>query len=215
MEQSLPHTLCSESLLIATLLPTFVVRSQERRQGIFWSIATDLAAANIAIRARRRRIRGAIDDVCFIFRHAIQKRPISDIFARRFFSFDTAANGVDGLPERIFADGLFHLTELGGRRVLQLRSNRGLRRFLSELGPVADVGKQLQPTGVAARAPMRSVLMLIPHKGPEFCSQFLRRSKVALVVYHLRKSINCCLNARRSPQQTLASSCWRITVHGR
>jgi hypothetical protein len=102
---------------------------------------------------------------------------------------------------------LFHLTELGGRRVLQLRSNRGLRRFLSELGPVAD--------GVAARTPMRSVLMLIPHKGPEFCSQFLRRSKVALVVYHLRKSINCCLNARRSPQQTLASSCWRITVHGR
>ena len=71
MEQSLPHTLCSESLLIATLLPTFEFRSQERRQGTFWSVATDLAAANIAIRARRRGIRGAIDDVCFIFRHEI------------------------------------------------------------------------------------------------------------------------------------------------
>ena len=149
-------------------------------------------------------------------------RPVSDIFARRFFSFDTAANGVDGLSERIFAGWLFpsHRT----RRTPgppSLRSNHvafaaivvfrrfpiaGVAdvgsRFLSAVGvnPVADVGKQLQPTGVAARAPMRSVLMLIPHKGPEFCAQFLRRSKVALVVYHLRRSINCCLNAlvRRS-----------------
>ena len=57
--------------------------------------------------------------------------------------------------------------------------------------------RQLQPTRVAARTPMRSVLMLIPHKGPEFRSHFLRRSNnVALTVYLLRKSINCLLNAR-------------------
>jgi len=40
------------------------------------------------------------------------------IFARHFFSFDAAANGVDGLPERIFSDGPIHLSELGGRRIL-------------------------------------------------------------------------------------------------
>ena len=58
--------------------------------------------------------------------------------------------------------------------------------------------------------------MLIPHKGPEFRSHFLRRSKVvALVVYHLRKSINCCLNACPSPRQALALLCRRITVRGR
>jgi hypothetical protein len=64
------HTLCSELLLIATcfrLSSSFAGTSS----GKFWSVATDLAAANIAIRARRRRIRGAIDDVCFIFRHEI------------------------------------------------------------------------------------------------------------------------------------------------
>ena len=60
--------------------------------------------------------------------------------------------------------------------------------------------RQLQPTRVAARTPMKSVLMLIPHKGPELCSQFLRRSNVALVVYHLRKSVNCYLSARPSRQ---------------
>ena len=38
--------------------------------------------------------------------------------------------------------------------------------------------------------------MLIPHEGPEVRSHFLRRSNVALVVYHLRKTINCLLNAR-------------------
>jgi hypothetical protein len=75
--------------------------------------------------------------------------------------------------------------------------------------------RQLQPTRVAARTPMRSVLMLIPHKEPEFCSHFLRRSNVALGGDHLRKSINCCLSARPSPQQALASLCRRITVHGR
>ena len=71
MEQSLPHTVCSESLLIATLLPTFEFVRMNVVLETFWSVATDLAAANIAIRARRRRIRGAIDDVCFIFRHKI------------------------------------------------------------------------------------------------------------------------------------------------
>ena len=70
MEQSLPHTLCSVAA-DRDVASDFRVRSQERRQGTFWSVATDLAAANIAIRARRRGIRGAIDDVCFIFRHEI------------------------------------------------------------------------------------------------------------------------------------------------
>jgi len=36
--------------------------------------------------------------------------------------------------------------------------------------------RQLQPTRVAARAPMRSVLMPIPLQEPEFRSHFLRRS---------------------------------------
>ena len=36
--------------------------------------------------------------------------------------------------------------------------------------------------------------MLIP-EGPEVGSHFLRRSNLALVVYHLRKTINCLLTA--------------------
>ena len=49
--------------------------------------------------------------------------------------------------------------------------------------------------------------MLIPHKGPEFRSHFLRRSKVvALVVYPLRKSINCCLSARPLPSSPVSSA---------
>jgi hypothetical protein len=44
---------------------------------------------------------------------------------------------------------------------------------------------------------MRSVLMPIRHQGPEFRSQFLRRSNnVALIVHHPRKTINCLLTAR-------------------
>ena len=75
MEQSLPHTLCSELLLIATLLPIFefvrrnVVRDLLVRRD--YPGNRFQLAANIAIRARRRRIRGAIDDVCFIFLHEI------------------------------------------------------------------------------------------------------------------------------------------------
>ena len=39
--------------------------------------------------------------------------------------------------------------------------------------------------------------MLVPHQGPEFRSHFLRRSNnVALIVYHLRKTINRLLNAK-------------------
>ena len=75
MEQSLPHGLCSELLLIAALLSTF---EAERRLGRLVPSLQILAAvfslrltANIAIRARRRRIRGAIDDVGFVFRHEI------------------------------------------------------------------------------------------------------------------------------------------------
>ena len=74
------HILCSELLLIATLLPIFefvrrnVVRGPSGPSQQILQCRSRLAA-NIAIRARRRRIRGAIDDVCFIFRHEIQKRP--------------------------------------------------------------------------------------------------------------------------------------------
>ena len=68
--KSAPHTL-QRIAADRDVASDFRVHSQERRQGTFWSVATDLAAANIAIRARRRRIRGAIDDVCFIFRHEI------------------------------------------------------------------------------------------------------------------------------------------------
>ena len=142
MEQDLPDTLCGDLLANRDVVLDFRARAQQRRQRTFWSVATNLQQrfccssliANIAIRARRRRTRGAVDDVCFIFLHEIQKRPVSGVFARRFFSFDTAANGVDGLPERIFADGPFHLTELGGRRVLQLRGNRGLRLDNDRIG---------------------------------------------------------------------------------
>jgi hypothetical protein len=35
--------------------------------------------------------------------------------------------------------------------------------------------------------------MLIPHEEPEVRSHLLRRSNLALVVYHLRKTINCLL----------------------
>jgi hypothetical protein len=48
--------------------------------------------------------------------------------------------------------------------------------------------------------------MPIPHQEPEFRSHFLRRSNnVALIVYPLRKSINCSLSARLSPRQAFAS----------
>ena len=45
--------------------------------------------------------------------------------------------------------------------------------------------------------------MLIP-EGPEVGSHFLRRSNVALVVYHLRKTINCLLNIRPFAAASLA-----------
>jgi hypothetical protein len=48
--------------------------------------------------------------------------------------------------------------------------------------------------------------MPIPHQEPEFRSHFLRRfNNVALIVYTLRKSINCSLSARLSPRQAFAS----------
>ena len=55
--------------------------------------------------------------------------------------------------------------------------------------------------------------MLIPHEGPEVRSHFLRRSNLALVVYHLRKTINCLLNARPF---AAASFAWLMStqLHG-
>ena len=64
---------------------------------------------------------------------------------------------------------------------------------------------QLQPTRVAARMPMRSVLMLIPHiRGLSSARTSCGDLNVALVVYHLRKSIKWLLIVRRSPRQAAA-----------
>ena len=44
---SLPHTLCSELLLVATLLPTFEPVRSECRRGTFWSVATDPGSGSV------------------------------------------------------------------------------------------------------------------------------------------------------------------------
>ena len=68
------HAICGGLLLVATLFSNFELA----RSRPFWSIATNLdrfccsrLVANVAIRGRRRRTRGAIDDVCFIILHEI------------------------------------------------------------------------------------------------------------------------------------------------
>ena len=89
--KSAPHT-PQRVAAIATLLATFELARRNDVGGPSgpaidpWRRSCrSRLAANIAIRARRRRIRGAVDDVCFIFRHEIQKRPVSGIFARGLF----------------------------------------------------------------------------------------------------------------------------------
>ena len=98
-------------------------------------------AANITICARRRRIRGAVDDVSFVFRHEIQERPVCGVFTRGLLSFDAAANGIDGFSERILAHRPLHLTKFGRRRILQFRRNRGLRLDDDGIGRLARPGR--------------------------------------------------------------------------
>jgi hypothetical protein len=62
---------------------------------------------------------------------------------------------------------------------------------------------QLQPTKVAASAPMRSVLMQSSLEA-EFRSQFLLRHNVALVLYLLCKNVKRSLSVRTSPREALA-----------
>jgi hypothetical protein len=61
---------------------------------------------------------------------------------------------------------------------------------------------QLQPTKVAARAPMRSVLMQSSLEA-EFRSQFLLQLS-ALVIYLLCKNVKRSLSVRTSPREALA-----------
>src|ERR1700681_1648191 len=79
-------------------------------------------------------------------------------------------------------------------------------RFVSVHGSRLACGSngQLQPTRVAASAPMRSVLMQSPLEA-DFRSQFLLRHNVlALVVYLLCKVVKRSLSVRPSPREALA-----------
>ena len=63
MEQDLPHTICGDFLLIATLLSIFELLRRSDVSGYFWSMADNKfqsrfcysrLVANVAIRDRRR-----------------------------------------------------------------------------------------------------------------------------------------------------------------
>ena len=69
-----------------------------------------------------------------IILHEIQKRHVAGILARRFFAFDAAANGVEGLPKRIGSHGPFHFAEFGGPRRFQFRGDRHLRLGQDRIG---------------------------------------------------------------------------------
>jgi hypothetical protein len=68
--------------------------------------------------------------------------------------------------------------------------------------------RQLQPTKVAASAPMRGVLMHSSFEA-EFRSHFLLRRLVALVGYLLSKNIKRSLSVRPPPREALA---WLMSV---
>ena len=173
MEQSLPHTLCSELLLIATLLPTFeFVRSNVVR-GPSGPLQQILAAV-LSFQA----------SCC---NAAAEFAGPSTTYASS--SFTRYRNGLSSVPS---PDAFF---------------------------PGCDPAETAEPVRVRACFHARSALKdcygqpgsQLEYQREAFSCQSLIRSlssartscgdlNIALVGYHLRKSINCVLSARPSPR---------------
>ena len=128
----MPHTLCSELLLIATLLPTFKFVRRNVVRELLVLLATDLSCCKYcdtrspppnSRRHRRRMPHLPSRDIETAW------SPVSSPDA--FFLLTRPQMVLTDFPSVFLRVAS---TELGGRRVLQLRPNRGLRLDNDRLG---------------------------------------------------------------------------------
>jgi hypothetical protein len=128
--------------------------------------------------------------------------------ARADDSFSVSAATVDLIS--VVAELVLNDAGSGSIGRLAAARSKQLNLFASVHDSMAACGgkRQLQPTKVAASAPMRSVLMHSSLEA-EFRSHFLLRRHVALVVYLLSENIKRSLSVRPPPREALA---WLMSV---